>query len=209
MKKIRDLSKLTRAQFLLSLFASILSLTGFRRRRRGQNSMPEAKRPVIRPPGALPENEFVQRCIRCGNCMKVCITNVLQPTLLESGWQGVWTPYLSNKIAYCEYKCTLCGQVCPTGAIKKLREEEKTKTKIGTAHVHKRRCLVWEYGTECLVCEEHCPVSKKAIKTEKITLANGKTILAPVVDKDLCIGCGICENKCPASPLKAIEVVPQ
>ena len=75
---------------------------------------------LIRPPGSLEEKEFLKRCVKCGECMKVCITNGLQPTLLEAGLEGIWSPILIPRIGYCEYRCTLCGQVCPTGAIKRL-----------------------------------------------------------------------------------------
>ncbi|MDH5768926.1 MAG: 4Fe-4S binding protein, partial [Nitrospirota bacterium] len=90
---------------------------------------------LIRPPGSLEEKEFLKRCVKCGECMKVCITNGLQPTLLEAGLEGIWSPLLIPKIGYCEYRCTLCGQVCPTGAIKKLELKEKVKVKIGLAMI--------------------------------------------------------------------------
>ena len=80
--------------------------------------MADAK--LIRPPGALEEPKFLQTCVRCGECMKVCITGGLQPTLLEAGLEGIWSPKLVPRVGYCEYRCTLCGQVCPTGAIRKL-----------------------------------------------------------------------------------------
>ena len=140
--------------------------------------------------------------------MKVCITNVIQPALLESGLEGIWTPRLNTSIGYCEYKCTLCGQVCPTGAITRLEPAEKMKTKIGAAVIDRSRCLPWSKGTECLVCEEHCPVAEKAIKIKEITSLAGKAIGAPQVDTDLCVGCAICEYNCPASPKKAITISP-
>lgn len=169
-----------------------------------------ASEKLIRPPGALPEDKFLQKCVKCGECMKVCPTNALQPAFSEAGPEGIWTPVLVPKIGYCEYYCSLCTQVCPTGAIKELSIEEKNKLKIGTAWVDKDRCIPWKFGDPCIVCEEHCPVSPKAIKFIKteVVLPDGtiKTPLAPVVEIDPCTGCGICENKCPVVDQPAIYV---
>ena len=172
---------------------------------------------VIRPPGSIAESEFLRRCIKCGECMRVCPTNVIQPALLESGFQGLWTPFLMNKIGYCEYHCVLCSQVCPTGAIIPLTVDKKTgkglfqkPLKIGTAFYDRGRCLPWAMHTECIVCEEVCPVSPKAIwfKNIEMELRNGKKKLLklPHVEPELCIGCGICENKCPVHDRPAIRV---
>ncbi|MCX7793543.1 MAG: 4Fe-4S binding protein [Thermodesulfovibrionales bacterium] len=165
---------------------------------------------LIRPPGSLEERDFLKRCVRCGECMKVCITNGLQPALLDGGIEALWTPVLVPKLGYCEYRCTLCGQVCPTGAIMRLSLEEKLKTKIGLAMIDKGRCLPWAHAIPCIVCEEVCPTSKKAIWFEKVTVKNrdGKRIelQQPHVDLELCIGCGICEAKCPVIDRPAIYV---
>src|SRR4030043_311476 len=119
---------------------------------------------LIRPPGALPEPKFLQKCVKCSECMKACPTNGLQPALDEAGPEGIWTPVLKPRIGYCEYYCSLCTQVCPTGAIKELTIEEKIKVKIGAAWINKNRCLPYALGKPCIVCEEHCPTSPKAIK---------------------------------------------
>jgi len=165
---------------------------------------------LIRPPGAVPEKEFLQRCIRCGECMKVCPTHGLQPALLQGGWEGLWSPVLIPRIGYCEYSCTLCGQVCPTGAIHRLPLSEKQKVCIGLAFVDKDRCLPYDQGIPCIVCEEHCPTPKKAIWLEKGSArdrrGNLKRVQLPRVDFDLCIGCGICEKRCPVLDLPAIRV---
>ncbi|MEW5806682.1 MAG: 4Fe-4S dicluster domain-containing protein [Acidobacteriota bacterium] len=165
---------------------------------------------LIRPPGALPEEEFLDKCIRCGECMKVCLTNAIHPTFLQAGLEGLWTPYLVMRLAYCEYSCTLCGQVCPTQAIRRLPVNEKQKVKIGLAFISRDRCLPYAEQKECVVCEEHCPTPKKAIwfDEKEVTLMDGsrKIIKQPVVDLNLCIGCGICETKCPVSDRPAIYV---
>jgi polyferredoxin len=165
---------------------------------------------LIRPPGSLEEREFLRRCVKCGECMKVCITNGLQPTLLEAGAEGIWSPVLVPRIGYCEYRCTLCGQVCPTGAIKQLRLEEKVKVKIGLAMIDTGRCLPFAHAIPCIMCEEVCPTPKKAIWFEKVKVrdrqGNVLTLQQPHVDLELCIGCGICETKCPVLGRPAIYV---
>jgi MauM/NapG family ferredoxin protein len=198
---------LTRGQFLW-LFFSGLFLWLAKPAKAFSSGMGEPGHPVIRPPAALPEGKFVDTCVRCGNCMKVCITNGLQPVVLESGVEGLWTPQLVPEIGYCEYKCTLCGEVCPTGAIKALSEPEKKKAKLGLAEIDHATCLAWDGNEECIVCEEHCPVAEKAIKTRE-EVVNGKKIFRPSVDAALCVGCGICQNKCPVRPLRAIRVNPR
>ena len=88
---------------------------------------------LIRPPGARSEREFLQRCLACGMCMKICPTGGLQPTLAEAGLEGIWTPRLAPRLGYCVYDCNLCGQVCPTEAIAPLSVEEKQQVRIGLA----------------------------------------------------------------------------
>jgi polyferredoxin len=165
---------------------------------------------LIRPPGARPEQEFLELCIRCGECMKVCLTNGLQPTLLEAGLEGLWSPRLVPRIGYCEYNCTLCGQVCPTQAIRSLMPEEKRRVRIGLATFDKGRCLPYAFQTTCLVCEEHCPTPKKAIWFEEVEVlrqdGERRIVKQPHVSPELCIGCGICETKCPVQDLPAIRV---
>src|SRR5678809_1164218 len=87
---------------------------------------------VIRPPGSVEEREFLERCIRCAECMKVCPNNALHPAFFEAGVEGLWTPILIPRIGYCEFSCVLCGQVCPTGAIQKITEDQK----LGNAAKH-------------------------------------------------------------------------
>ena len=165
---------------------------------------------LIRPPGALAEREFLRTCVRCGECMKVCITGGLQPAFLEAGAEGLWTPVLVPRIGYCEYRCTLCGQVCPTGAIERLEVDKKVKVVIGLAMVDKGRCLPWAHGVPCIVCEEVCPTPKKAVwfREETFIRRDGKTVhlQKPEVDLALCIGCGICETLCPVPDRPAIRV---
>jgi len=165
---------------------------------------------LIRPPGATEEETFLARCVRCGECMKVCPTNAIHPAFLEAGLEGLWTPILNMKIGYCEYECTLCIQVCPTDAIEELSLEQKQKTNIGLAFVDKNRCLPYAFARPCIVCEEHCPTPQKAIWVEELEVVNhaGEKVKVkqPHVDPDLCIGCGICQYKCPIKDEPAIYV---
>ncbi len=172
-----------------------------------------SKRPnplLIRPPGALQEDEFVRRCVKCGECMKVCLTNGLHPTFMEAGLEGMWTPLLVPVLGYCEYNCNLCSQVCPTGAIRKVTVEEKQEIRIGLALFDKNRCIPYALGRNCIVCEEHCPIPEKAIQFEEEEAideeGNPFILKKPIVIPDLCTGCGICENKCPVIDLPAVRV---
>jgi MauM/NapG family ferredoxin protein len=168
---------------------------------------------LIRPPGSLPEKDFLTLCQRCGLCMKVCPTNVINPTLSEAGMAGFWTPHLIMTQGYCEYTCTLCGSVCPTGAIRPFSVEEKIQRPIiiGSAYVDRGRCLPWSGNGPCIVCEEHCPTSPKAIYliNQVVPGPKGKKVRVqlPYVDLKTCIGCGICENKCPVKGKPAIRVI--
>ncbi|HQT98060.1 MAG TPA: 4Fe-4S binding protein, partial [Thermodesulfobacteriota bacterium] len=114
------------------------------------------------------------------------------------------------RIGYCEYNCTLCGQVCPTGAIRRLPLPEKRKVKLGLAYVDRSRCLPWAGQSDCIVCEEHCPTWSKAIvlKEERTITPRGewKMFKKPYIEEDLCVGCGICETKCPLTDRAAVLV---
>jgi polyferredoxin len=171
---------------------------------------------LIRPPGAVDENRFLARCIRCGQCMRVCPNNALHPTFLEAGWEGIWSPILIPRIGYCEPTCTLCGQVCPTGAILELNTKDKVGDKntppnrIGTAFIDKGRCLPWAMAKPCIVCEEWCPTSPKAIYLVEETVCDRKgnrvIVKQPHVDPDFCTGCGACEFACPVVNKAAIYI---
>ena len=115
---------------------------------------------LLRPPGAVDEEFFLSRCIRCGECMKVCPNNALQPALTEAGIEGLWTPVLVPRLGYCETSCVLCSQVCPTGAIWEITAKEKgwsvdistaaKPVRLGTAFYDRGRCLPWAMATTAL-----------------------------------------------------------
>jgi len=180
----------------------------------------EADSKLIRPPGALDERHFLERCIRCGACMKVCPNNALHPTFMEGGLEAMWTPIVVPRVGYCEPNCVLCSTVCPTGAIWELTLAEKlgktgnpeapTPVKIGTAFYDQGRCLPWAMATDCIVCEEWCPTSPKAIYLVDAEVvdaeSNTKTVRRPHVDAKRCIGCGACEYACPVKDRPAVYV---
>jgi polyferredoxin len=181
---------------------------------------------VIRPPGAVEEREFLERCIRCAECMKVCPNNALHPAFFEAGVEGLWTPILIPRIGYCEFSCVLCGQVCPTGAIQKIDEKQKMGVgqkpiSVGTAMYDHGRCLPWSMATPCIVCEEFCPTSPKAIWAEEVDVPKRDDkytekgqhaamltvkVQRPHVDPSLCVGCGACEKVCPIVDKPAVYV---
>jgi polyferredoxin len=167
---------------------------------------------VLRPPGA--EGTGLDAvCIRCGACVRACPTGGLQFSLIEDGWSRAFTPRLVPRLGYCLYGCTACGAACPTDAIPLLALADKQATAIGLARVDRDRCLPWAYATPCIVCEEMCPAPDKAIRLEETTVAgeDGAAVVLqrPVVIKDRCIGCGICEHKCPMGGEAAIRVYAQ
>lgn len=171
---------------------------------------------LIRPPGATSEADFLARCIRCGQCMRVCPNNALHPTLLEAGVEGIWSPILIPKIGYCEPTCTFCGQVCPTGAIaeltlaQKVGDKDTPPNRIGTAFIDRGRCLPWAMATPCIVCEEWCPTSPKSVFLVEETAKNGRgqevAVKRPYIDPQYCTGCGACEYACPVNDKAALYV---
>ena len=189
------------AAFLAGLGAALVTLTGLK--------SPHGRGPLgrivdqalIRPPGALPEPDFLARCIGCGACMQACPTNTLQPLGLAAGISGLLSPVVTPRRGPCETACTLCGKACPTGALRTLDAGEKLWAKLGTAHIVKERCLAWEYERECLVCDEVCPYGAVELRPE-----NGRVV--PFVREERCSGCGFCEYHCPVEGRSAIVVTP-
>jgi len=187
----------------------------------------------LRPPGSVPESEFLDLCIRCGECFKVCPGPVLHPAGLESGVEGLWTPVVVPSHAGCHQDCNFCTQVCPTRAIRPLSLQEKRKTSIGLAVVSKKTCLAHTGQRDCQLCFDECEAAGyHAIQMRRIKLDLGdappdvfseveleamSSIEAPFVDSDACIGCGLCEYRCHTTYTKqehvlsesAIRVVPE
>lgn len=159
----------------------------------------------IRPPGSLPEREFLQACIRCGECFKACPNNVLQPLAFEQGLEGLWTPAVKADWAGCESSCNACTQVCPTGAIRAIPLEEKRVARMGLAIVNTKTCLPFAEKEACQLCVDECvSAGYNAIEFTRVGTevdADGQPVegsgyLAPVVLADKCVGCGLCQTRC-------------
>lgn len=191
----------TRRQVLTALGAGVAGVALLRTGIQSKQPHPQ----LIRPPGVVNEGQFLARCLRCSQCMKVCPTSGLQPVLFEAGLEGVWTPRLVPRLGYCDYGCNACGQVCPSGAIPPLELDIKRRVSLGVAVIDRNRCLPWARDIPCIVCEEMCPVPGKAIDLQ----GGDEEVQKPVVIADLCIGCGTCEYQCPVEGAAAIQVYRQ
>ena len=149
---------------------------------------------ILRPPGALDEQQFRETCSRCGVCVSVCPANAIK--IDTSGTIGGGAPYiLASEMACVVCDGLHCMQNCPSGALQLV---PMTEIDIGTAVWHEHRCLRSQ-GQECRICLDQCPLG-----TAAITMENGKI----KVIEEGCTGCGVCEHECPTSP-KAITVTPK
>lgn len=161
--------------------------------------------PIVRPPGSIPEEQFLQMCIRCGECFKACPNNVLQPESFQQGLDGLWTPLVEADWAGCESSCNACGQVCPTGAIRALPLEEKKVARIGLAVVNESTCLPLTGTEDCDLCVQECNAAGyNAIEYVQVGTEvdengapiKGTGMLAPMVIAESCVGCGLCQTRC-------------
>jgi polyferredoxin len=153
----------------------------------------------VTPPGSLGQERFNSLCTACHLCVSTCPTQVLQPTYFLYGLSGFLQPRMDYITNFCNFECTLCGEVCPTGAILPLMKEEKKLVQLGKSFFVKENCVVYTRNTACGACSEHCPT--KAVNMvpykDKLTI--------PEVNNKICVGCGACEYACPTNP-KSIYV---
>lgn len=156
---------------------------------------------LLRPPGSVPEKEFLALCVRCGECMLACPTNALQPVWFDATFIGLFSPAIKAGRGACSPECNRCGSVCPTGAIRELPLPERRWAKIGTAVISRERCLAWEHKKRCMVCDEVCPYGAVQFRYEP-----GNPVPVPEVYEDRCSGCGHCEHHCPVKNQSAIVV---
>lgn len=172
----------------------------------------------VRPPGSLPEDKFRRQCVRCGECLKVCPGNVLQPAGFELGIDGIWTPKVNANFSGCKPYCNNCGQVCPTGAIRELPIEEKRAARIGLAEINTNICLPHSFTENCGLCAEECTAAGyNAIEFMRVGIEydeQGMPIpdsgfLAPVMIEDKCVGCGLCQARCYARNVKELNLLEQ
>lgn len=183
-------NKQTRRQFIkiagVSMLAAAASLGG---------KTVQATRKTLRPPGALPESEFMSVCNRCGRCIKVCPNNALQPMPITDGIEYFDTPQIIPRKANCSL-CLTCQEVCPTGAITKVSLDQ---VHMGKAELNRQRCLAWKDKKFCLICAEQCPFQAIKYDDQK----------RPSVQTDKCVGCGTCERACAVIGEAAIRVRPK
>jgi polyferredoxin/ferredoxin len=183
---------LSRRQFIASAISGAATIPMLRISGRLEGNWDPA---LVRPPGALPEKAFLSRCIKCGQCMRICPTNVIHPAGLQGGLEGLWTPVLNFRTGTsgCQFNCIACGNLCPTAAIRPISLDERLgknqyaeqgPIKIGTAFVDRGRCLPWAMDRPCIVCQENCPVSPKAIRTREVfnTIDTGSKLISAKAD---------------------------
>ena len=217
-KQVKPEPAVSRRQVVYGAVAGAMMAMGFKQNASNDSKIFSPK--LIRPPGSLAEPDFLQQCIKCDQCINVCPTNVLQPAgIFEGGFEALWTPVMKFTVGHCQLKCNLCSEVCPTGAIQKISvaeklgvgpHEEKGPVRLGTAFFDKGRCLPHAMDIPCVVCEEVCPVTPKAIQTQDVEVkdvtGNLVTLNKPFMVPELCIGCGICETECPVQDQPAVYV---
>ena len=155
----------------------------------------------LTPPGSLSAQHFAQHCTSCQLCVSTCPNGVLRPSTDLSTFMQ---PTISYERGYCRPECTKCGEVCPTGAIKPITRAIKSATQIGHAVWLKKNCVPLTDGVECGNCARHCPTG--AITMIPLNPKDERSPKIPAVNEARCIGCGACENLCPARPFSAIYV---
>jgi len=161
---------------------------------------PVKRKQYVAPPGSADVKEFLNKCTACHLCISACPTQVIQPSKNQFGWDHILQVRMDFKAGYCNYECTRCTEVCPTGALMPLVVEDKKLTQLGKAHFVKENCVVEAEGTDCGACAETCPT--KAVHM----VPYEDDLKIPEVDDTICIGCGACEHVCPTIPYKAIYV---
>ena len=161
---------------------------------------PERQTPLV-PAGALSLKNFSDHCTACQLCVSVCPNQVLRPS---TSLMTLMQPEMSYERGYCRPECTKCSDVCPAGAIRPVTREEKSSIQIGHAVVNLANCVVNTDEVKCGNCARHCPVG--AIRMVRKDPDNNESLMIPTVNEEKCIGCGACENLCPARPFTAIHV---
>lgn len=162
--------------------------------------IPKRKTPIT-PVGSLSAKNLAQHCTACQLCISACPNQVLRPS---TDLSRLMQPEVQYERGYCRPECTRCSEVCPTGAIRPITKEEKSSIQIGHAVWRRCNCIVHSDKVECGNCARHCPTG--AIQMVPQDPNDKKSLKIPVINTERCIGCGACENLCPARPFSAIHV---
>jgi ferredoxin len=161
--------------------------------------------PFIRPPGSVPEDQFLTQCVRCGECVQACPTGTLQPASFEHSLDALWTPRGYGDCAGCDSGCNNCGQVCPTGAIRKLPLEEKNAARMGLAVIDEKTCLPLAQRQQCQACVDACQAAGYQAIGQDVMAAEldandqpiaGTGFWIPQLNPVLCVGCLACQAAC-------------
>lgn len=195
----------SRRGFLISVLGGVSTALATRWGFGAQLDKADPKALPVRPPMSVPEDKFLQLCISCGECYKVCPNNVLQPMGFDQGIEGLWTPKVVADWAGCDPSCNNCGQACPTGAIRALPLAEKKVARMGLAEADHSICLPWAAEEACQLCVDECNAAGyNAIEFERVHVKldtdglpiEGSGFAAPKVIDDRCVGCGLCQTAC-------------
>lgn len=162
--------------------------------------IPKRNTPIV-PPGSMSLRHMANHCTACQLCVSSCPNNVLRPS---ENLMTLMQPVMGYERGYCRPECTKCSEICPAGAILRITREDKSSTQIGHAVWVRENCIPLADGVECGNCARHCPTG--AIQMVASDAANLDSPKIPVVNTERCIGCGACENLCPARPFSAIYV---
>lgn len=200
-----------RRNFISKSATTFIALFGISKLLKGQQDTvmvnghvlePINKNYPVSPPGSFNIDRFNDLCTACNLCVSACPSEVIKPSLLEYGLKGFLQPHLDYRTGYCNYECTVCTEVCPTGALLPISVETKKTTQLGVVNFIEKNCIVFTKGTACGACAEHCP--SKAVFM--VPYKNNLTI--PDTNTSICVGCGACEKICPVEPhyVRAIYV---
>jgi ferredoxin len=186
-------------QSMLAL-GSLVSLTscstGLDKKEAKENNL--SVYPIV-PPGAGNVENFTSKCTACYLCVSACPGNVIKPTIIDYGLNGMFQPAMKYKYGFCNFDCVRCTEICPSGAILPLTIDQKHTTQIGKMKFVKENCVVETEKKDCGACAEHCP-------TKAVKMVDYGKLKIPETDDEICVGCGACEYACPTQPRKAIYV---
>jgi len=169
----------------------------------GAGLVRRARAAAIRPPGAIDETRFTGLCIRCGNCIRACPSEILHPDVGDHGVASFLTPVVRFGYRHCPADCTACTHVCPSGAIRPVAPEQKATAFMGIARVEAELCVLSQ-DMDCAACVHVCPYAAVELKFDE-----GTYLSSIAIDASTCTGCGACEMACFTTPRKAIVVYPR